>query len=56
MHPTLYLFEEPTAIAEKVALQMGWTVEEAMDRMIAFDRMAVMDFCVGNDLPRSELH
>jgi hypothetical protein len=56
MRPVLFLFEDPDVIAERVAVQMGCTVEEAIDLMEAFDRLAVLDFCVGNEIPRSELN
>lgn len=52
----MVFLEDPAEIAERVADQMGCSVEEALDHMEAFDRVAVMDFCVGNDIPRSELH
>lgn len=43
-------------IAPRVAERMGWTVEETIERMEALDRLAMVEFCVGNDIPAQERH
>ncbi|MGZ3689409.1 MAG: hypothetical protein ACXVBW_13995 [Bdellovibrionota bacterium] len=56
MKPILFFFEDPDEIAEKVAAQMGFTPEEAMDHMERWDEISVQTFRVGNRFPRENLH
>jgi len=46
----------PLEIADRLATQFGCSVEEAIDRWDAFDRLAVLDFHVGNSIPKENLH
>jgi len=56
MKPILFLFEDPQAIAAKVAAQMGISPEEATQHMEMWDKMSIGLFQIGNDFPRKELH
>ena len=50
--PTMHFTQDPIDIAERVALQLGVDVEEALDQMMACDHQAVLQFCVGNRMPK----
>jgi hypothetical protein len=43
-------------VAERVAEQMGCTPGEARRMMDAWDDMHMIEFCVGNSIPRNTLH
>jgi hypothetical protein len=52
----ILFLEDPAVIAEKVARQMGLTIEEAIYHMENWDEMSIQTFRVGNSFPRKELH
>jgi hypothetical protein len=56
MNPVLFLFENPDDVAARVAVQMGCSLEEALEKMEYFNLVAIETFRVGNDYPREELH
>jgi hypothetical protein len=47
---------ERRRIAERVAEQMGCTPSEARQKMDAWDNLHMIEFCVGNSIPRNTLH
>jgi hypothetical protein len=56
MIPNVIFFADVDEVVEKVAAQMGFTPQEAVQHMIRWDMISVETFRVGNDYPRKELH
>lgn len=54
--PACIFLQDPLEIADRVAVQMGIGVEEALDQMEAFDCEAVCQFHIGNDIPKAMKH
>jgi hypothetical protein len=48
----IFFFQDPHEIAERVAAQMGTSVLEALQMMQFFDQAAVLDFQIGNEIPK----
>jgi hypothetical protein len=56
MRPILLFFADPEEIAERVAAQMGIRIDEALLLREQWDRIAVFEHRVDNNIPRRELN